>query len=57
MLEMIGSFTGGTTTHLVVKNGSKQPWLKIGICVTLITISPNLEAKFDYMSSKQFYSL
>ena len=54
---MIGSFTGGTTTPLVVENWSKQSWLKIGICVTLITISPNLEAKFDYMPSKQFYSL
>ena len=39
-------FAGGATTPLVVKIGTKQPWVKIR--TNLIAISCYLEAKFDY---------
>ena len=41
-------FAGGATTPLVVKIGTKQPWVKIENLATLIAISRYLKATFDY---------
>ena len=46
--DMMRLFAGGATTPLVVKIWTKQPWVKIEFCATLIAISRYLEAKFDY---------
>ena len=40
-------FAGGAITPLVVKIGTKQPWVKIENLATLIAISRYVEAKFD----------